>query len=157
MGKSILSNVDKFASSSIESDLKRIGEFFDIPKSSPTMNTLIGSSASSISRAKTGQSSLRAAKHIAVVAAFTFELEKHLNKSKPPDEPSRANPANMHRWLLSGQMRVKGVPRIPINVLADYELAVTALNDVRMELHPNPSERPDGEAADETGSTSPPE
>jgi hypothetical protein len=132
MAASILSNVGKFATSSLDDDLDRVATFFALPKSSRLMARLIGTTPSSLSRAKTGQTtSLRAAKHIAVLAAFTLELEKHVRQSA--DLPAEADPANMHRWLLSGRMIVDGFPRIPFEVLSNYQLAAEALTAVRLE------------------------
>ena len=149
MGRNILSNVEKFAGTSLDDDLQRISTFFGISKTSRTMHELIGSSPSSLSRAKSGQTaSLRAAKHIAVVAAFTIEIEKHLSIPQGSVGSSPPDPANMHRWLLSGRMVVEGVRRTPMEVLSNYELAVAALKDVRMERDPSPSELPESDGGE---------
>ena len=100
------------------------------------MRDLIGTTPSSLSRAKNGRTaSLRAAKHIAVVAAFTIELGHYIEQSQREALPARTDPANMQRWLLSGRIMVGGVPRIPFEVLSDFDLAAAALTEVRLERH----------------------
>jgi hypothetical protein len=119
----LVGSLEPFMSGSLGTDLALIANTFGIGQTSATMARLTGVQAWTLSRARTGRVGADTAAHIAVLAAFTFELEKYLAQK------GRSSSTSMQRWLLSGKLR--GDDRPPIDALSDPKTALTALGEIR--------------------------
>jgi hypothetical protein len=112
--------------------VRAIAAFFELEPDSAEMAELTGLSASSLGRLRRGQVERprpQASAHIAVLAAFADEAAEFLDRMTGGDTPASAG--SMRDWLHSGWVRTSRGRCRPIEALADRELAVEALNELR--------------------------
>jgi hypothetical protein len=93
------------------------------------MERITGLSAAALSRANRGQSRTRRWRHLATLAALVREL---LALMKDATGSPELDPAAARSWLYGGRVVLAGVSHRPVDVLADEELAVALLAELRM-------------------------
>lgn len=112
--------------------VRAISEFFELEPDSAEMVRLTGLSASSLGRLRRGQVERprpQASAHLSVLAAFVDEASDFLDRMTGGHTP--ASGGSMRDWLHSGWVRTSQGRCRPIEALADRELAVDALNEMR--------------------------
>lgn len=111
---------------------RAIAAFFELEPDSAEMADLTGLSSSSLGRLRRGQVERPrplSSAHLSVLAAFVDEAGEFLGRMTGAG--ASAGEGSMRDWLHSGWVRTSRGRCRPIEALADKELAVEALNELR--------------------------
>jgi len=112
--------------------VRAIAAFFELEPDSAEMAQLTGLSSSSLGRLRRGQVERPrpvSSAHLSVLAAFVDEAGDFLDRMT--GARTSASNGSMRDWLHSGWVRTSRGRCRPIEALADRELAVEALNELR--------------------------
>lgn len=148
----LLKSLRPFERTSVADDLHIIKKFFGLDPAGQALAKLVGTTPSSLSRAKDGQS-IRTASHIAVLAALAIEGERYFAAQ---GRPGGVGTTAMNRWLYSGKLRTREGFQTPIEALSDIDVAHAALREVRearRTIQTSAREAPPSDHGSDPGST----